>query len=33
MGQDNAAVAKSAGLAFLGRLGALIEVISLPLFI
>jgi O-antigen/teichoic acid export membrane protein len=32
MGQDNAAVAKSAGLAFLGRLGALIEVISLPLF-
>ena len=29
---SNAAVAKSAGLAFLGRLGALVEVIGLPIF-
>lgn len=29
---DNATVARSAGLAFLGRLGALIEIIALPAF-
>lgn len=30
--QDKSAVARGAGLAFLGRLGALVEVISLPVF-
>lgn len=29
---DNATIAKSAGLAFLGRLGALVEIIALPAF-
>lgn len=29
---DNATVARSAGLAFLGRMGALVEIVALPAF-